>query len=252
MDFTNSFDVKAPIDEVYATLLDVERVAPCVPGAQVIERTGDDAYKVGIKVRVGPISMTYRGDVEVVDKDAAAHQATMQVKARETRGQGTADARVQMALAENGETTHGTMTTQVQLSGRAAAMGRGVIEDVSAKLVDTFAENLATMLSAPAPEPVSEETVEQPTVERPKVGAPHPAAEPAAAAGATATATAPPAAAERPAPPPVQPAAPAQEASLPVLSLVGAAVAGRLRDPRVLAGTLAVVAVVAFRLGRRR
>jgi carbon monoxide dehydrogenase subunit G len=247
MDFTNSFDVKAPIDEVYATLLDVERVAPCVPGAQVIERTGDDAYKVGIKVRVGPISMTYRGNVEVVEKDPAGHQATMQVKARETRGQGTADAKVQMQLAQNGETTHGEMTTHVQLSGRAAAMGRGVIEDVSAKLVETFAENLATMLAAPAPEPVE---VEQPTVERPKVGAAAPAAEPAA--GATATATAPPAAAERPAPPPVQPAAPAEEASLPVLSLVGAAVAGRLRDPRVLAGTLAVVAVVAYRLGRRR
>ena len=122
MDFTNSFDVKAPIDEVYATLLDVERVAPCVPGAQVIERTGDDAYKVGIKVRVGPISMTYRGDVEVVDRDPAAHKAAMHVKARETRGQGTADAKVQMQLSENGETTHGTMTTQVQLSGRAAAM----------------------------------------------------------------------------------------------------------------------------------
>jgi uncharacterized protein len=252
MDFTNTFDVKAPIDEVYATLLDVERVAPCVPGAQVIERTGDDAYKVGIKVRVGPISMTYRGDVEVVEKDPAGHQATMQVKARETRGQGTADAKVQMQLSANGETTHGEMTTHVQLSGRAAAMGRGVIEDVSAKLVETFAENLATMLSAPPPEPVTADTVEQPTVERPKIGAAAPAAEPAGSAGATATATAPPTAAERPAPPPVEPPAPAQEASLPVLSLAGAVVAGRLRDPRVLAGTLAVVAVVAFRLGRRR
>src|SRR4051794_8906032 len=160
MKFENTFAVDAPIDEVYATLLDVERVAPCVPGAEVLEKTGDNAYQVAIKVRVGPISMTYRGNVEIVERDDANHRAVMRARARETRGQGTADARVDLNLAQEGETTNGTMVADVQLAGRAAAMGRGVIQDVSAKLVSTFAQNLETMLSGggaaaakPEPEP---------------------------------------------------------------------------------------------------
>ena len=94
MEFENRFSVKAPIDEVYRTLLDVDRVAPCVPGAQVLEQTGEDSYKVGIKVKVGPVSMQYRGDVQVVDRDEGAHTGTMSVRAKETRGQGTANAKV--------------------------------------------------------------------------------------------------------------------------------------------------------------
>src|SRR5215212_8310105 len=100
MEFENSFDVAAPIEEVWTTLLDVDRVAPCVPGAQVLERTGDNAYKVAIKVRVGPMSMQYRGDVEIVEQDPAAHRAVMRTRAREARGQGNADANVVMQLSE--------------------------------------------------------------------------------------------------------------------------------------------------------
>src|SRR4051812_35340609 len=159
MKFENTFAVDAPIDEVYATLLDVERVAPCVPGAEVLEKTGDNAYQVAIKVRVGPISMTYRGNVEIVERDDENHRAVMRARARETRGQGTADARVDLSLVQEGETTKGTMVAEVQLAGRAAAMGRGVIQDVSAKIVSTFSENLEQMLGGggpavePAPEP---------------------------------------------------------------------------------------------------
>src|ERR671921_2686163 len=142
MKFENTFAVDAPIDEVYATLLDVERVAPCVPGAEVLEKTGDNAYQVAIKVRVGPISMTYRGNVEIVERDEANHRAVMRARARETRGQGTADARVTMTLTEEGaDHTKGTMEADVQLAGRAAAMGRGVIQDVSAKIISTFSDN---------------------------------------------------------------------------------------------------------------
>src|SRR3954451_6961860 len=147
MKFENTFAVDAPIDEVYATLLDVERVAPCVPGAEVLEKTGDDAYQVAIKVRVGPISMTYRGNVEIVERDETAHRAVMRARARETRGQGTADARVDLSLTQDGATTNGTMVADVQLAGRAAAMGRGVIQDVSAKIVTTFSQNLEAMLA---------------------------------------------------------------------------------------------------------
>ena len=147
MEFQNDFDVKAPLEQVWDTMLDVERVAPCVPGAQVLERTGDDSYKVGIKVKVGPVQMQYRGEVEIVEKDDSSHSAVMSARAREARGQGTANANVRMHLSGNGDETHGSMITEVQLSGRAAAMGQGVIKDVSAKIVDQFAENLATMLA---------------------------------------------------------------------------------------------------------
>ena len=157
MRFENAFDVQAPVEEVWSTLLDVERVAPCMPGAEVLERTGEDSYRVAIKVRVGPIAMTYRGDVQIAERDDATHTATMRAKAREARGQGTADAHVQMSLAPLPDGTHATLETEVALSGRVAAMGQGVIADVSAKLVETFAANLAAMLApdgaaaAPAP-----------------------------------------------------------------------------------------------------
>src|SRR5215208_7102734 len=143
MEFENNFDGPAPIDGVYAALLGVQRVAPCVPGAEVLEQTGDDAYKVAIKVKVGPMSMTYTGDVEIVEKDEATHRAVMRAKAREARGQGTVNSNVVMTLTG----------TDGQLSGRVASMGRGIIQDVSARIVDQFSENLAAMLSGPAAEP---------------------------------------------------------------------------------------------------
>src|SRR3954452_20024717 len=133
MEFTNEFDVAAPVDEVYKTLLDVERVAPCVPGAEVLEKTGDDSYKVGIKIKLGPVTMQYRGDVEVVEKDEAAHSATMHVRAKETRGQGNADATSRLELSSaNGGGTHAVIHTDVKLSGKAAAMGGRMVGDVSA------------------------------------------------------------------------------------------------------------------------
>lgn len=216
MRFENRFDVDAPLEEVWAALLDVERVAPTVPGAQVLEQTGEDAYKVAIKVKVGPMSMTYRGEVEIVERDEAAHRAVMKARAKESRGQGTANADVTMVLSgENGRTA-ATVTTDVELSGKVATMSQGVLQDVSGRLVQTFAQNLAAMLEggkAPAPAPAVE-----------------PAAEPAA-----------------PASPPV----PEPAEALDLGSLGGAMVAERLREPRVLGALLAAVALVAFWLGRR-
>jgi uncharacterized protein len=167
MRFENSFAVQAPVEDVWAALLDVERVAPCMPGAEVLERSGEDAYRVGIRVRVGPISMTYRGDVQITERDDARHAARMNASARETKGQGTADAQIDMALrAENGGTL-ATLETEVQLKGRVATMGQGVIGDVAAKLIETFAANLAAMLG--------------PSLEQAAAGdAPAPAAAPAA------------------------------------------------------------------------
>src|SRR5918912_3627562 len=163
MRFENRFDVDAPIERVWEALLDVERVAPTVPGAQVLERTGDDAYKVAIKVKVGPMSMTYRGEVEITERDDAAHRAVMKARAKESRGQGTADADVTMSLASRDGGTAATVTTDVQLSGKVATMGQGVLQDVSRRLVETFAANLAAMLERG--EPVEAEVPAQPTRE---------------------------------------------------------------------------------------
>jgi carbon monoxide dehydrogenase subunit G len=217
MRFENHFDVDSPIDSVWDAVLDVERVAPTVPGAQVLERTGDDAYKVAIKVRVGPMSMTYRGEVEIAERDDEAHRAVMKARAKESRGQGTADADVTMQLrGENGRTS-ATVTTEVELSGKAATMGQGVLQDVAGRLVQTFARNLATMLEG---------------------GEVAPAATTGAAAAPSAETAAP-----RPAPEP--------EDALDLGSLGGAVIAGRLQDPRRFAGLVGLVALVAFLLGRR-
>src|SRR5919112_5808577 len=162
MRFENRFDVAAPLEEVWAAVLDVERVAPTVPGAQVLERTGEDTYRVAIKVKVGPMSMTYRGEVEITDRDETAHRAVMRARAKESRGQGTADADVTMELSGEDGRTSATVTTEVELSGKVASMGQGVLQDVSGRLVETFAGNLAAMLaagdSAPAPQVVEAKT----------------------------------------------------------------------------------------------
>jgi len=214
MRFENSFDVDAPIDTVWDAVLDVERVAPTVPGAQVLESVGDDAYKVAIRVKVGPMSMTYRGEVEITERDEAAHRAVMKARAKESRGQGTADADVTMVLAGRNGGTSATVTTDVQLSGKVATMGQGVLQDVSRRLVETFAGNLATMLEGGAPAEPAAEAPEEPV--RPQ-----------------------------------EPAAAEPEAALDLGSLGGAVVAERLRTPEGMAAVIAFVAFIAFLLGRR-
>jgi carbon monoxide dehydrogenase subunit G len=248
--FENHFDVDAPLDEVWRTLLDVERVAPTVPGAQVLERTGENAYRVGIKVKVGPMSMTYRGEVEITESDEERHRAVMKARAKESRGQGTADADVTMTLrGENGRTS-GTVTTDVALTGKAATMGQGVLQDVAGRLVATFAGNLATMLEGGEPPEGAARPMRE---EAPQEAAPAAAAEGAAAAGAERAAApaagraAEPAAAPAPSPPPPR----VSDEALDLGSLGGAVLAERLREPRALGGLLALVAVVFFALGRR-
>jgi uncharacterized protein len=233
MRFENHFEVDAPLDRVWNAVLDVERVAPTVPGAQVLEQTGDDAYKVAIKLKVGPMSMTYRGDVEITERDDAAHRAVMKARAKESRGQGTADADVTMELSGHDGRTSARVTTEVQLSGKVATMGQGVLQDVSGRLVATFADNLAAMLEGGGPkaaEPVP------PGPEGTSAGQPSGAD---AAAGATGEERA-----------PGQPVAPATDA-LDLGSLGRAVIADRLQDPRALAGILALVAAVFYLLGRR-
>jgi carbon monoxide dehydrogenase subunit G len=222
VDFENTFDVKAPIDEVYRALLDLERVAPAMPGAQVLEKTGDDSYKVAIKVKMGPVSMTYRGEVKIVERDAEAHSAVLDVKAKEARGQGAANAKVTLSLVEEGDATRGTMVSHVQLSGKAAAMGRGIIEDVSRKLVDTFAANLAGMLGETPP------VQDQP----PEAGEGEP--------GTSATGP-------KADPPPTD----GDDEGLPVLPLAAGIAADRMRNPAVLAAVIGGALLTGYLIGRR-
>jgi uncharacterized protein len=251
MEFQNDFDVKAPLEQVWDTMLDVEKVAPCVPGAQVLERTGDDSYKVGIKVKVGPVQMQYRGEVEIVEKDDSAHSAVMSARAREARGQGTANANVRMHLSGNGDETHGSMITEVQLSGRAAAMGQGVIKDVSAKIVDQFAENLAAMLGGGAA-PEAQPAAAQPADGGEAAEAEAPA-EPAAAAAEAQTERAEPASAAQGlggTPPTAAPQPGSSEDVFDAGALAKSVAADRLRNPKVLIG-LALLLLLLLRRRRR-
>jgi carbon monoxide dehydrogenase subunit G len=275
MKFENDFTVQAPIEEVWKTLLDVERVAPCMPGAEVLERTGDDAYKVGIRVKVGPISMLYRGQVEIIERDDSTHVAMMRAKAREARGQGTADAHVKMSLEPQADGAHATIATDLQLSGRAAAMGRGVIGDVASKLVETFAGNLAEMLAGPAA-PVEAVPAEAPGAVAPAPAAAGNGAQTEAVAAAAAStepsvpwpppsppseAPAPAAASAGPAreaasPPPPPKWKPSGDASLPVGKIAARVVVGRLENPRnLLIATGAVglaFGAIGYALGKSR
>ncbi|MDO8210626.1 SRPBCC family protein [Conexibacter sp. CPCC 206217] len=269
MRFDNGFVVQAPIEEVWATLLDVERVAPCMPGAEVLERESEDRYRVAIRVKVGPVSMRYRGEVQIVERDDDAHRATMRVKAKEARGQGTADAHVRMALDGDGADggTRATMETEVQMSGKVAAMGQGVIADVSARLVETFAGNLAAMLegggqeeqaaAAAVPTPAAATGSASSSADARGSAPATPSNAGATAAGdATATVTSD---APRSAPKPTanrSTPAPQADSSLPVGKIAAGVIAGRLSDPRVLLTTTAGLALAAgavgFLLGRRK
>jgi uncharacterized protein len=247
MNFENTFEVDAPIDQVYDALMDIERVAPCVPGAQVLDRKSDDAYEVAIKVKVGPMSMLYKGTVEITDRQPEQHRAQMRAKARESRGQGNADAQVQMALTSENGKTRGTIDTDVKLSGKAAAMGGGVIKEVSGKLVEQFSKNLAEMLGQGSPST-------QPTPEAAAVAGPAtptasvPTSSEAEATPAQPTATA--AASAGPATPTAsQPQA--ESDALDVGSLVGPMVVARLRDPKVL-GAVGLLLALLVVFGRSR
>ena len=147
MDLDSAFTVTAPIDQVWATLMDFEEVAGCVPGAQVLNKLSEDAYQVGMKVKLGPVTMQYKGQMEVVERDEQAYRAVLKGSAKETRGQGTAQATAHLQLLEDGPTTRGTVHADVALSGRAAAMGQGVIGSVTDSIMGQFATNLQTMLT---------------------------------------------------------------------------------------------------------
>jgi carbon monoxide dehydrogenase subunit G len=141
MELINTFDVSVPVDTAWAVLTDVERIAPCLPGAQLQEIEGDE-YRGIVKVKVGPITAQYKGKATFIEKDDVNHKAVLDASGRDTRGQGNASATITAQLEPNGNGTTVTVTTDLTVTGKVAQFGRGVLADVSAKLLTQFVDNL--------------------------------------------------------------------------------------------------------------
>jgi carbon monoxide dehydrogenase subunit G len=141
----NSFTVPVPIDEAWRVLLDIERIAPCMPGAALDTVDGDD-FTGRVKVKLGPINLTYQGKASFIEKDEAAHKAVIDARGKDQRGNGTAAAVVTAQLAAEGAVTRVDVLTDLNITGRPAQFGRGVMTDVGNKLLGQFADKLASQL----------------------------------------------------------------------------------------------------------
>ena len=147
MRFQNEIEVAAPADELFAFVSDVERVAPCLPGAAIEGRDGDD-YQGSMKVRVGPITGTYKGRMRFLERDEQGRRAVMSARAAEVNGQGNAEAKITTEIEEAGEgTSRIRMDTDLQMRGRVAQFGRGAMEKISQRMFDEFARNLEREMS---------------------------------------------------------------------------------------------------------
>ncbi len=144
MDLNTSFSVPKPIDQVWATMTNLDKVVPMVPDATVVDGAGDKVT-AQIKLRLGSMTMQYTGPAQIIDKNDAAHTAVMTAQAREKGGQGNADARVEVSLTSSGGSTNGNLKTTINVTGKAAQMGEGTIGPVTEALVNGFAANLAKM-----------------------------------------------------------------------------------------------------------
>ncbi len=141
MELTNEFHVPIGIDRAWAVLTDIELIAPCMPGAALEEIEGDE-FRGGVKIKVGPITSQYKGKATFLEKDAVAHKAVIRAEGRDTKGQGNANATITAQLVTNGTGTDVKVTTDLTVTGRVAQFGRGVLADVSAKLLGQFVDCL--------------------------------------------------------------------------------------------------------------
>lgn len=229
MQIENSFAVRAAPDRVYEFLLDVNNVVSCVPGAELSEVVDPDTFKGKVRIKVGPVTVSYNGTARITSRDTGARTATLEAEGRETTGSGTAQATTIMAVAADGEASKVTLTTDFTVVGRIAQFGRGIMEDVSRHLVGQAAECIQSKLEAPPPTAA-------------------PAAE-SSSPGASSSSSAP-AAAAPPAPSPSEPA------SLDALAL-GRAVAMerisrmKVRPPMIAAAFAGLISLLLLRRVRR-
>lgn len=147
MELTNDFRVAMPVEQAWVVLTDLERIAPCMPGAQLQEVEGD-LHRGVVKIKVGPITAQYKGQAVFVDRDDTTHVAVLRAEGRDTRGQGHASATITATLVSDGDGTAVSVVTDLTITGRVAQFGRGVLADVSAKLLDQFVESLEQMVDA--------------------------------------------------------------------------------------------------------
>jgi carbon monoxide dehydrogenase subunit G len=171
MELEHSFTVPIPVDRAWDVLLDVKRVAPCMPGATLDSVTGDEITG-RIKVKVGPISMTYAGTAKFTERNREAGVVTLEASGKETRGAGTASASVRSQLSADGDQTHVTVHTSLNVTGKPAQFGRGVMVEVGGKLIGIFADNLSAMLAAEPPEDAADEDAEETAGNGPESAAP--------------------------------------------------------------------------------
>lgn len=251
MKLEHEFTVPATLDEAWQVLLDVERVAPCMPGASLTSVDGDD-FTGTVKVKVGPIQVTYKGQARFVEKDDAQHRVVIEASGKEARGSGTAAATVTAHLQAEGSQTKAQVVTDLNITGRPAQFGRGVMADVGAKLIGRFADCLAEELAGGAT-PSAGPTVAAPTA--PSSAAANDDTQPVETAAAAplppTTSATPEAAPAPPTPLPPRPApapAPARAEAEPIdlLDVAGGSVAKRL------APVAAVVVVLLWLFRRRR
>lgn len=150
MELNNEFRVAVPTAQVWDVFTDVERVAPCLPGATLLSVDGDE-FNGAVKVKVGPITVSYKGVATYQEKDVAAQRIVLRAEGKETRGNGTAAATVTAQLKDEGDSTLVAIVTDLAISGKAAQFGRGVLADVSGNLIAQFARSLeAELLGGPA------------------------------------------------------------------------------------------------------
>jgi carbon monoxide dehydrogenase subunit G len=156
MQIENQFQVAAPPETVFAFLLDINRVVGCMPGAELSEVVDPTTFKGKVKIKVGPITVAYNGTAKIVEKDEAARVAKLEASGRETTGPGSANATATMSVLEDGAESQVKLVTDFTVAGRVANFGRGVMEDVSRRLVGQMADciksNLEGASAAPAPE----------------------------------------------------------------------------------------------------
>ena len=150
MELTNDFRVGVPVERAWEVLTDVELIAPCMPGAQLQEVEGDE-YRGVVKVKVGPVTAQYKGAARFVERDDTGHKAVLRAEGRETRGQGNANATITATLMPEGDGTAVSVVTDLTVTGRVAQFGRGVMADVSAKLLGQFVDCLENKLLAEVP-----------------------------------------------------------------------------------------------------
>lgn len=147
----NEFDVAATPDDTYALMTDVERVAPCIPGASITGTRDDGGFDALVTMKMGPMSLTYKGVIEIVEQDDAAKTAVMRAKATEAKGQGTAQATLTMAISDAGDgKTNVKVGSDILVTGRVAQMGRGIMTDVAGKMIGEMAKAMEATLVAGA------------------------------------------------------------------------------------------------------